>query len=111
MNARLLVYPSELHEPGGLSVIEAFAAGVPVVASRMGALTDLVDDQRTGFHFTAGGATDLGNTVRQLDPETSVRMGQAARAEYLARYTPDRNYDVLMDIYRPLLRSKAPWRT
>jgi glycosyltransferase involved in cell wall biosynthesis len=111
MDARYLVYPSELHEPGGLSAIEAFAAGVPVVASRMGALTELVQHQETGLHFTAGDAADLVATIQQIDRETSVRMGRAARAEYLARFTPERNYDLLMNIYQPLLRSRSPWRS
>jgi glycosyltransferase involved in cell wall biosynthesis len=111
LQARCLIYPSELHEPGGLSAIEAFAAGVPVIASRMGALTDLVEHERTGLHFTAGDAADLAAVVHQVDAENSLRMGQAARAEYLAHYTPERNYELLMNIYQPLLRSEAPWRT
>jgi len=111
VGARCLVYPSELHEPGGLSAIEAFAAGVPVVASRMGALTDLVDHGRTGLHFGAGDTAELIAAVQAVTPEASVRMGCAAREEYLARFTPDRNYDLLMGIYEPLLRSNSPWRS
>jgi len=46
--ARFLVFPSEWYETFGRVVVEAFACGVPVVASRLGAMEEIVGDKRTG---------------------------------------------------------------
>ncbi len=58
-SARLLIFPSEWYETFGRVIAEAFACGVPVVASRLGAMRELVEDGRTGLHFTPGDAADL----------------------------------------------------
>ena len=99
--ARFLVYPSELYEPNGITLIEAFAASVPIIASRIGSLESFVEDGTTGLHFAAGDADDLVRVARRLgqDEAASVRMGQAARTRYLSRYTPEQNYGQLLNIY------------
>jgi glycosyltransferase involved in cell wall biosynthesis len=99
--ARFLIYPSELHEPNGLALIEAFAAGVPILATRMGSLQEFVEPERTGLHFQAGDPNDLLAAARRLgsDLAANEKMGTAARAMYLAHYTPDQNYPRLIDIY------------
>jgi glycosyltransferase involved in cell wall biosynthesis len=100
--ARFLVYPSELHEPNGLTLIEAFAAGVPILATRMGSLQEFVETDRTGLHFQAGDPVDLLAAALRLgsDQAANERMGKAARATYLAHYTPEQNYPRLMDVYQ-----------
>ena len=54
--ARALIFPSIWREPFGLTVIEAFARGTPVIAARHGAPADLVEDGRTGLFFRPGDA-------------------------------------------------------
>ena len=82
-------------------MIEAFACGTPVVASRIGALEDLVEDGRTGLLFRAGDAADLAGAIRRLigDPTAPARMRVAARSEYESSYSVERNYGQLMEIY------------
>lgn len=101
-DASLLVMPSIWYETFGRTIIEAFAKGTPVVASRLGAMSELVADGRTGRLFEPGNASDLVEKVRSLvdDPQRLAGMRLAARVEYLAGYTADRNYDLLTDIYR-----------
>ena len=100
--AAALVVPSICHETFGLVVIEAFACGLPVIASRIGSLANLVHEGETGLLFTPGDAHDLAEKISWAcaHPEEMSRMGIAARQEYERFYTPEHNYQKLMDIYR-----------
>lgn len=100
--ARFLVFSSEWYETFGLTMVEAFACGVPVICSRMGAMQEIVDDGRTGLHFTPGDAQDLAEKVEWAwnHPERMRRMGEEARREYESKYTAEKNYPLLMEIYR-----------
>jgi glycosyltransferase involved in cell wall biosynthesis len=100
--ARFLVFPSEWYEGLPLTIAEAFACGVPVVASRIGSMVELVEDGRTGLHFTPGDAVDLATKVEWAwtHPKEMEEMGHAARREYEAKYTGARNYEMLMGICR-----------
>ncbi len=55
----VLIVPSMAQESFGMAVLEAFAAGIPVVASRIGAIPELLEDNKTGLLFEFGNATDL----------------------------------------------------
>jgi glycosyltransferase involved in cell wall biosynthesis len=102
-NARFLVWPTQgYYETFGLVAIEGFAFGVPVIASRTGAMVEIVEDGRTGLHFTAGDADDLVAKVKWAwaHPEEMETMGRAGRGEYESKYTADRNYGMLVDIYQ-----------
>jgi len=101
-NASMLVVPSVWHETFGLIVVEAFAMGLPVVASRLGSLATLVRHDGTGRHFTAGDPGDLADQVEWLldRPDALASMRRRARLEFEAGYTGDHNYARLLDIYR-----------
>ncbi len=100
--ARFLIFSSEWYETFGLTMIEAFACGVPVICSRMGAMQEIVDDGRTGLHFTPGDSRDLAEKVEWAwnHPEEIQRMGEQARREYESKYTAEKNYPRLMEIYQ-----------
>jgi len=100
-SAQAVVVPSEWYEPFGRVVVEAYANCTPVIASRSGGLSELVDDGRTGLLFEPGNADDLAAKVLWAaeHPVEMRRMGENARREYEAKYTPERNYEMLMDIY------------
>ncbi len=104
--AAFLVMPSECYETFGMVIVEAFANALPVVASRLGAMGELVEHGRTGFLFTAGDAADLADKVRSAaaQPEKLAAIGAEARATYEARYTPETNLRSLMAIYNGVLR-------
>lgn len=100
--ARYLVLPSICYENSPRTIVEAFSCGLPVIASRLGALPDIVRDGVTGLLFNPGDPVDLASKIAWANahPEQMRRMGQAARTEYEAEYTPERNYEILMDIYQ-----------
>ncbi len=99
--ARFLVLPSVWYENFPRTLVEAYACGLPVIASRLGALAELVEDGVTGLLFEAGSASDLASKLRwaQDNPQRMGQMGVAARAHYEAHYTAQRNYHTLMQIY------------
>jgi glycosyltransferase involved in cell wall biosynthesis len=99
--AHVLVFPSELYETFGRVAIEAFAKGTPVVASRIGAVAEVVDHGRTGLHFRPGDPKDLAQRVEWAlsHPVELARMRREARAEFEAKYTVDRNYQMIRRIY------------
>jgi glycosyltransferase involved in cell wall biosynthesis len=100
--ARFLVLPSEWYEGFPMTLAESFACGVPVIASRLGAMKEIVEDGCTGLHFTPADPHDLAEKVNWAcaRPERLEEMGRQARAEYEAKYNPDQNYQMLMNIYR-----------
>jgi glycosyltransferase involved in cell wall biosynthesis len=107
--ARCLVFTSEWYENFPVTIVEAFACGVPVICSRLGAMQEIVADGRTGLHFTAADAEDLAQKIEWAwtHPEEMAAMGRAARAEYEAKYTAERNYEMLMEIYEHVLRERG----
>ena len=82
-------------------IIEAFAAGLPVIASDLGAMAGMVRHGRTGLLFRPGDAEDLAAKVRWAfdHPHELAAMRVAARHEYEEKYTAERNYKMLMEIY------------
>jgi glycosyltransferase involved in cell wall biosynthesis len=99
--ARVLVFPSNWYETFGRVAIESFAAGTPVVASRLGAMEEICDDMRTGLLFEPGNARDLAAKLRWVldHPEPLQRMRVAARETYLSRYTMRENCRLLIRAY------------
>ena len=100
--ARALVAPSLWFETFGRTLAEALACGRPSVVSDLGALGELIEDGRTGIKFPAGDVAALGQSLRRIlsDKTLADRLGRRARREYLAKYTPARNFRMLMEIYR-----------
>jgi glycosyltransferase involved in cell wall biosynthesis len=103
--ASLLIVTSQWYETFGRVAIEAFAQGTPVLASNIGAIGEVVTPGITGLHFEPGNTADLARNIQwAVDHPDHIReMGVAARQEYETTYTPRRNYDLLMDIYRRVL--------
>ncbi len=101
-NASYLVMPSESYEGFALVLVEAFSRGLPVIASRLGAMTEIVEDGVTGIHFNPNDADDLASKIRwaEAHPEEMLRMGTNARREYEKKYTPEANYLQLLSIYK-----------
>lgn len=100
--ARFVVCPSEWFECCPMVVLEAFACGVPVVCSSVGALTELVENGRTGLHCAVGSAQHLASVVEWAwnHPSRMIEMGREARCVFEAKYSVDCGYRKLLEIYQ-----------
>jgi len=100
--AAFLVMPSKWYEGFPMVLVEAFSQGLPVVASRLGGMAEIVEDGITGLHFEAGNGKDLAEKVQWMydHPEECQQMGLNARKVFEEKYTADKNYEILMSIYQ-----------
>lgn len=100
-DAAVLVVPSVSYETFGMVIAEAFAAGLPVAASCLGAMTEMVRDGETGRQFTAGDAGALAEAVQAvlMDPRRRT-MSLNARRAFEERFTAAASYAQLIEIYR-----------
>lgn len=99
--ARFLVLPSRSYEGFPRVLAEAFGSGLPIIASRIGSLAELVEDGITGLLVPPNDARALAAAMRwaQAHPTAMAAMGANARRVYLQRYTPASNHAALLAIY------------
>ncbi len=99
--AAFLVIPSVWPENFPMVIVEAFSRGLPVLASRIGALAEIIDDGVTGLLFSVGDPQDLAAKVRwgHQHPQAMRMMGYNARRVYEERYSPAVNFRQLADVY------------
>lgn len=107
--AAAVVVPSRWYENFPMTVVEAFAAGTPVIASGLGALNEVVTEGVDGLHFRPNDANHLAAVVREAfgQPGLLARLGQGARSRYERDLTPERNLDMLETIYADAGRKKG----
>ncbi|MEJ7810667.1 MAG: glycosyltransferase [Gemmatimonadaceae bacterium] len=100
-DAALLVLPSECYEGLPMTLLEAFATGLPVVASAHGAMAEAIDDGVTGLLFTPGDGNALAAMLDRAlsSPALLADMGRAARREFEGHYSAEQNYPRLLAIY------------
>lgn len=108
--ARFLVVPSLWFEMCPMVILEAMAHGVPVIASRIGGLPELVHDGVTGMLFSPGDEADLARAITALwrDPELCRRLGRAAGEAAAREHGRDAYLDQLMAIYERAMNQPAP---
>jgi glycosyltransferase involved in cell wall biosynthesis len=103
-----LVMPSTWYETFGRTIIEAFATATPVIASRLGAMAELITDKTNGLLFNPGDAADLADKARYLasHPLELASLGKAARLEFETKYTSQIAYNRLLEIYDTAIKAK-----
>jgi glycosyltransferase involved in cell wall biosynthesis len=108
LRSRALVFPTWLYEGQPLSVLEAFAAGLPVLASRLGGNVELIGGVGDDWLVPA---RDPAALAERLAGQTDDRVDQAgarARRIYEQRFTGPRNLQVLEAAYREASRPEQP---
>lgn len=107
--ARFLVLPSVCYENFPLAVAEAFACGLPVIASRLGSMAEIVADGDTGLHVTPGDSAELAAKADWAwrNPGKLQELGRAGRQEYVSKYRPEQNYKRLIGIFERAIEGKG----
>lgn len=100
----LLVHPAS-REGLGIGLLEAQAAGVPVVACAVGGVPEVVADGDTGLLVEPGNPLALAEGVIKLldDPNWRLQLGAAAAARIRAEFSPDRMTEAYIELYREVL--------
>jgi glycosyltransferase involved in cell wall biosynthesis len=108
-SADFLVFPSEWYETMGRTIMEAFAVGTPVVASRIGPPASMIVPGETGFHFQPGNVAELRERVEWCSShlaELRAIRGRARQA-FEANYTGVTNAEILLTAYGMAKRAVA----
>lgn len=107
LNASYLVMPSIWYENFPRTLVEAFACGLPVIASNLGAMADIIVDGETGLLFQPGSSEDLRRKMQwaNANPGAIKHMGERARTMYETKYSPQTNLNQLIAIYQDAMQA------
>ncbi|MEO6915168.1 MAG: glycosyltransferase [Chitinophagaceae bacterium] len=101
-----LIFPSTWYEGMPITIIEAFASGLPVIASKIGAMEEMIVPGYNGLHFETGQTEDLKNKVNEfhaLSQDQQETFRKNAYSSYLQHYTPEKNIELLLRIYNDVI--------
>jgi glycosyltransferase involved in cell wall biosynthesis len=106
--ADILINPS-VSEAFGMSLVEAMATGIPVIATRVGGMIDVVEEGKTGLLVEANNASALAEAIIHLlaDRELRESMGRAGRQRALELFSWDKITESLLSNYYKLCSSVA----
>jgi glycosyltransferase involved in cell wall biosynthesis len=107
LKAPFIMLPSLWYENMPRTIVEAFSCGTPVIASDIGALSTMIDHNKTGILFSAGSSVELAESIKwALDnKEKLLHMGNMAKKKYISDFTEDANYTMLLDIYNQVIKN------
>ena len=106
--ANCLVLPS-FQENSPLTVTEAMAAGVPVVASRVGGIPEMIEDGKTGFLIDPYDTNDICRAVSKIltDDSLALSMGKRAKETARKRYMASSVAESTIKVYREILNGSS----
>jgi len=108
-SADVFVFPSTWEEPFGISIVEAMASGIPVVATKVGGIPEIVREGETGRLVPPGDPQSMAEAIGQLldsEPDRQ-RLGAAGRSAAESRFSIDAHVDRLLGLYNRMM-SEAP---
>ena len=106
--ASFLVFPSQWYEGFPMVIIESFANGLPIIASNLGSMAEIIKNDFNGLHFNPSDSKDLISKIKILDSnkEKCNQMSLNAISEFQSYYTEEKNYELLIKIYEKAINAK-----
>ena len=104
-DSKALLFTSVIFEGLPNTIIEAFSAGTPVIASDVDNINQIVTDGNNGRLFEASNPERLAQVIRDFDEERPAALYQGARQTYERKYTHGHNFEALMQVYRSVINS------
>lgn len=103
-----LVFPSTWYEGFPMVILESFANGLPVVASNLGSMGEIIKNNYNGLHFASGDSNDLFKKVDSLihDKNKCNQLSKNAINDYNEYYSDKKNYKLLLKIYKQVISEK-----
>ncbi|MDO5309326.1 MAG: glycosyltransferase family 4 protein [Planctomycetia bacterium] len=100
--ANFLVFPSVWYECAPMTLLEALRAGTPVVTSDLGGRREIVTHEKSGLLYNANDTASFCRAVERIiaDGELRASLSRGALEKFRSEFTHERNYDMLMAIYR-----------
>lgn len=109
-SARALVFPSTWYEGMPRVIVESFSRGTPIIASAIGSMPEMIVNGRSGWLVAPGDVQSLAAAMRTVFSirEEMKEIRAAARLEFEHKYTPERNYFLLAEIFGRVIAAKKP---
>jgi len=107
---KALIFPSTWFEGLPFTIIESFATGTPIIASKLGAMAEMIEDGYNGFHFEVANSQDLHRKIElflHLDEKERRQLYNNARATYLNKYHPKIHYQTILSLYDQVIGEKS----
>jgi glycosyltransferase involved in cell wall biosynthesis len=103
------IVPSECYDNFPNTVLESYAFKKAVIASRLGSLTDMIDEGQTGFLFTAKDHLHLKEKVDTLisNPQLCEQYGKKGFEKIANEYSEETHYAKLMDVFASVLNNRT----
>jgi glycosyltransferase involved in cell wall biosynthesis len=105
---KALIIPSIWYEGLPFTMLEAFAMGTPVLASKLGGMEESIEPAKNGFLFKPNDAAEIIRCIMHFVETIKVDSGiyHSTREIYLAKYHPESNYNAIMSIYEEVISKK-----
>ncbi|MGD1917795.1 MAG: glycosyltransferase family 4 protein, partial [Pleurocapsa sp.] len=99
------ITPSEWYETFGLTLIESFACGKPVIASGIGGMTEIITNGVDGYHLEPGNSLELRERMEWmgLHRNKAIEMGRLGRKKVEEKFNAQQHYQKLMEVYEQAL--------
>ena len=91
-----------------MTILESFSTGTAVIGPNIGGSNEIIKHGENGFIYQVGNIEDLNSKISFLNTDESLqnKLSIGARSSYELNYSPDKNYKMLMDIYKTVINEK-----
>lgn len=104
--SRAVIFPSLWYEGMPLSVLETLSTGTPLIISDLPSFNEIITHSYNGVIFETGNASALVNAIHYFNEKRTDSFYKNARETYLQKYTPERNYELLISVYQSVIDAK-----